>query len=58
MADYRAYERDLMAIIATKFGLPPAMPMCVQRIDTAILLDERKALMKPPPMQWELGGEN
>lgn len=55
MDSYRSIERDLMMVIASKFDLPWPMPLIVKRIDTAILTDEQRALMKSPPLPWADG---
>lgn len=42
---YKEAERRVQAAICARFGLPPDEPPEVKRVDTAILADERRALM-------------
>jgi len=42
---YKDAERRVPAAICARFGLPPDEPPEVKRVDTAILADERRALL-------------
>ena len=52
LGDYRKIEAGIMAVICAKFGMDQLMPEEVSRADQAILMDERKALMKTAPQSW------
>lgn len=56
MPEYRAAEDRVEAAIAAKFNLGP-MPKRVKEIDTAILLNERDALLSDPPRPWSITAE-
>jgi hypothetical protein len=53
MPAYRAAEDRLMNVICNRFGLPRDCPAEVKAADTRILVDERAALLGPPPLPWE-----
>ncbi|MFI5296485.1 MAG: hypothetical protein ACHREM_00185 [Polyangiales bacterium] len=44
-AFYRTLEREIMALVGTRFGLPPAEPQIVKDADDAMLLIEARDLM-------------
>ncbi|GAA4439532.1 hypothetical protein [Phytohabitans houttuyneae] len=52
MPEYRQVEDRLAAVIVDRFGLFRVCPDEVKLADTRILLDERAALMAPPPQPW------
>lgn len=54
MAPYRVIDRDLTALIVTKWGLDGSagMPPEVKDADNRILLDERYALLGDPAEPW------
>lgn len=52
MPSFAAAEDRLMAVICVRFGLDPVMPAEVHEADSRILVDERNALMAPPPLPW------
>jgi hypothetical protein len=53
MAEYRHAEGRLMFVIGERFGLPTMEPPSeVGEADLRILLDERAALLSPPPQPW------
>ena len=54
MPDYVAVEEALMGVIATRFGLVGPMPDEVKEADSRIILNERAALLGPPPADWGL----
>lgn len=56
MPEYREIEDQLMEVIARRFGLDPVMPPAVKEADNRILLDERAALLKTPPVAWQQDG--
>lgn len=43
--------------LAEHFGIDLVIPPAVVYVDTLLLLDERDALMKPAPAQWDVDGE-
>lgn len=51
---YREAEDNVMEAIVERFGLTPAMPEEVKRIDNAILADEAAQIMLKPPRDWHL----
>lgn len=57
MPDYVAAEDRVMEAIAARFGLAGSMPAEVKAADTAILLNEREALLAPPPRPWSTDGD-
>lgn len=55
LAGYQEYEDNLMRVIATRFALDgDVIPNEVERIDTAILADEKAQLMGTEPAPWIL----
>lgn len=56
MPSYREAEDVVMLAIAEHFGLPDTMPVGVKTADTRLLLDERDALLGPPPAEWDVDG--
>lgn len=52
MHNYRDVEDGVMIAVADRFGIEPLMPSEVRAADARILLDERAALMTPPPADW------
>lgn len=52
MPEYAAAEDRLMAVICDRFNLDYACPAEVKQADNRILLDERAAVMGPPPLPW------
>lgn len=57
LPDYIAIEDRLMAVIAERYGLiGTELPDEVAEADTRILLDERAALLRPPPADWGYDG--
>lgn len=53
MPEYQEIERNLMAAICRRFGLPPTQPDAVGDIDLRIVIDEKTALMGPEPLPWQ-----
>lgn len=53
MPAYVAAENRLMIVIGVRFGLDPVFPAAVHEADNRILLDERAALLGPPPQPWD-----
>lgn len=51
---YFDLEKNIMSVIATKFGLSEIMPKEVKKIDVAILADEMQQLLGPAPSPWIL----
>lgn len=62
LPQYQAIEARVWDVIALRFGLrgfnqvTPAMPVEVKEADNRILLDERAALLAPPPHAWQQDG--
>jgi hypothetical protein len=56
MPDYKVWEARLMQCIAQRFGLTGEEPVEVKEMDTRILHNERKALMRTG-LEWSLKGE-
>ena len=56
MPEYRAVEDRVEFAIAERFGLPLPMPTRVKEVDTAILLNERRALLSDS-YPWSTDGE-
>jgi hypothetical protein len=54
LTNYHAIEATLEQIIAKRFGLRWPMPAEVNRIDNAMLADERNQAMRAPPADWNL----
>ena len=52
MPAYREVEDRMMTVICARFGISHRCPDEVKNADSRILLDERAALMKPPPLPW------
>lgn len=53
--EFRALEDELLACIAERFSLNRAgIPVSVHEADTRILLNERGALLRPPPQPWAI----
>lgn len=50
---YREIEDQLMAVICRRFALDPVPPAEIKEADTRILVDERHALLGPPPLPWK-----
>lgn len=50
--EYQAIEQQLWEAICVRFDLDPTMPASVKEADTRILLNEREALLAPPPAEW------
>jgi len=56
--DFRAIDDRIMAVIAGKYGLEGTeIPDAVKHVDTRILLDERAALHREPPREWNIDSE-
>lgn len=53
LPDYRALERRNRSVLCERFGLFDHLPEVVHRADMAIMLDEQRALMLPPPKPWD-----
>ena len=54
MPGYRDAEAVLWRAVAARFGLPEELPAEVHEADSRILVNERDALMAPPPRTWGL----
>lgn len=52
MPQFSTAEGFLMDTICDRFGIPRHMPEEVEQADRRILVNERDALMEPPPMPW------
>ena len=52
MPDYRYAERAVQVAICARFGLDPHEPAEVKDADNRITVDERRALLGPPPLPW------
>ncbi len=52
LCEYGPAEDRLHQAIARRFGLPAIIPESVHRVDTAILINERDALLKPSHIPW------
>lgn len=57
MPAYKEAEDRVMAAIAARFDLEPGMPDVVKQADSRILLDERRALLRPSLGDWDVEGE-
>lgn len=57
MAGFRAIEDRVMNAVTVRFGLQMPEPVAVQMADTAILHDEKAALMPHDPLPWNLPGK-
>lgn len=53
VSEYRTIEARIMRVICLRFGLPRDEPRTVKDADQRILLDERAAVMAPPPAPWD-----
>lgn len=53
---YVQAEDRLMGVICDRFALSYFCPPEVKAADNRILLDERAALMRPPPLPWHQDG--
>jgi hypothetical protein len=49
---YMEAEDRVWTEITARFGITQDMPACVKQADNRILLDERAALLTPPPHAW------
>lgn len=56
MAGYRTLEQQMWRTIAAKFGLPVDMHPSVHEADRAVLLAEKRVLIKDSPMSWDIPG--
>jgi len=54
IAGYKEAEARVMSAVCQRFGLHPVEPDEVKWADGAILVDEMKALLRPPPVPWDL----
>lgn len=59
MPAYRDVEDRLMVVILERFGLElvdgdELIPAAVKEADNRILLDERAAVLSPPPADWQI----
>lgn len=54
LPQYKEFEANLENIIAQKFGTGFPMDPRVKEVDTRILADERKQLMAPCAVDWDL----
>jgi len=52
LTNYLEIEAGLERVIAKRFGTACPMAAEVERLDTAILADERDQTMAPPPVPW------
>jgi uncharacterized protein len=50
---YREYEAALMRCVCERFNLPVEEPAEVKRMDTVLLMTEKRDLMTPEPKPWE-----
>lgn len=57
MPGFRAIEDRVMDAVTTRFGMQASEPVAVKTVDTAILHDEKKALMPHDPLPWGIPGE-
>jgi hypothetical protein len=57
MPDYKEWENNLMEVIAAKFGLAWPEPAAVKAIDTRILHNEKRDVMKTGPRPWNIPGQ-
>lgn len=57
LSGYKAIEQGVWRAIATKFGLPLVLPVCVKGADDAVLLAEADLLMSPFAAPWNIPGE-
>jgi hypothetical protein len=54
LSGYGEIEDRVMAAICDRFDLPREMPKEIRVADTAILADEARDIMLPPPRPWTL----
>lgn len=54
LSNYAEIEHTLMCAIAERFAFPWPMPQLVKDADTRILMNEREALLGPPPLPWAI----
>lgn len=55
LTEFKNIENNIMLAVIEKFSLNPIkQPSIVKRIDSAILANEAKQLMKPPLVPWNL----
>ena len=52
LSNYISIETALMAAIALRFGLQWPMPAIVKEMVKAMVLDEQRQVMAPPPVPW------
>ena len=50
---YQSIESNLMLTVCERFGLHPNMPISVKRMDTRLLVTEKRDLMNACPKPWE-----
>lgn len=55
LPEWKPIEAAVMRAVCEHFGLPEDEPAAVKAADTAILTDEMKAIMAPPPEPWTHG---
>lgn len=54
MPEFDRYEKELMGVIFTKYGLRPTLYKEVKEYDTRILLNEKSALFPKSFPKWEM----
>lgn len=54
---YSSAEAKIMRAVEERFNLHLGIPEQVERLDRAILTDERKQVMAAPPQPWSTDGE-
>jgi len=57
LSGYATAEARLLEAVATRFGLPEAMPLSVHDADNRILINERDALLAPSHIPWGWNAE-